>query len=289
MFVSLIKLCISSPVLACCLVSAVPMWQDPRHGYRYPDSSQRLNAAQTLQGGGNHAQGGHFWNGHEWVPVYAQPQPAILDEVPFASSSTRSDNRFAPVAEGMDQVDSRNKKSQLPVRQEQTHWPAPASFRRLEMQQAMGNSKIVTTVLFYKDADEVQRRINSQLFDDKIAFVPTTRIQLKDGGWRKRSPLNLPSRPLPPISISGSSNEKVYVYMTEHGLADWHNRIHKGGPFGDKPRYFWKFRDPGGISVPENRIEFLGAGYINKEDNEAVDNAIYRALCAMEQAPHAHV
>ncbi|CDS00557.1 hypothetical protein [Sporisorium scitamineum] len=277
MFVSLIKLCISSPVLACCLVSAVPMWQDPRHGYRYPDSSQRLNAAQTLQGGGNHAQGGHFWNGHEWVPVYAQPQPAILDEKAWIKLTAATKN--LNFREQWDES----------VRQEQTHWPAPASFRRLEMQQAMGNSKIVTTVLFYKDADEVQRRINSQLFDDKIAFVPTTRIQLKDGGWRKRSPLNLPSRPLPPISISGSSNEKVYVYMTEHGLADWHNRIHKGGPFGDKPRYFWKFRDPGGISVPENRIEFLGAGYINKEDNEAVDNAIYRALCAMEQAPHAHV
>ncbi|SJX62520.1 related to effector family protein Eff1 [Sporisorium reilianum f. sp. reilianum] len=165
-------------------------------------------------------------------------------------------------------------------------WSAPASLKSLPLKEPM-NSIHITSKVVHADMPEVQQLINTELFDEKVHFLERSKIMLvKSSDWRTRSPLYHHSYLLPAIFPTGRNDNRMYVYMTKHGHA--RQSPHFKGLV--QPYYmFWKFSNPTGIADLENNIEFLGAGYIDTKDNEAVDEAIYKALARVKQASREHV
>lgn len=246
-----------------------------------------------------------------------QPYEAGLDpshnEIQHASSQARAQSQSNPSVHGARHLSSEAAdgsgltyetwsnmmKRVQATRRSRLWWPEPSSLQRLAFLQPLTDKRQVRTDLQDKD-QAVRRRINA-MFNDKINWVELDQVPGLATSLRKRYPFakNKPHRQLPLVvdPPPGDKNAPVHIHITEHGAMLSGPRAYgnRGTILEAKPHYmFWGIQQDGGtargLSYPSlsRKVYYYGTGYINKADNDAVDQRLNPLIDEAEALARAH-
>lgn len=167
------------------------------------------------------------------------------------------------------------------------NWPAPRVFSELESFPELRKQGVYARLSYTEDPG-LRSRIDS-VFANKIHWVDLKSLPISEYNFRKRMPtLHVHSR-VPSVQTVDKNGQRFGIYMTEHNILK--DKRHTGldrSPLQDVPHFmFWKVAD--NIKGVHNEIEYLGTGYINKEDNGAVDRHVRGLLEAAKHSSGAHL